>query len=162
MSQNVSHPQHDCPPRSGQPSARPIISALKHFVPRYCLTFHRHLGRYRAVLSRDSVRYPACQVLNVSDEPSDESEADELKDLDDRLKAIEARKRKPVDASAEVGANQGFQALGELLGGILGGLGLGWLSDHYLHTTPWGMIVGALLGMVAAVYAVVKSGERRP
>ncbi len=98
----------------------------------------------------------------MSDEPPDDQATDELKDLDERLKAIEARKRKTVDTSVEVGANQGFQALGELLGGILGGLGLGWLSDHYLHTTPWGMIVGSLLGMVAAVYAVVKSGERRP
>lgn len=98
----------------------------------------------------------------MTDEPPEHHSAeDRLKDLDQRLKAIETRERseKP-DASAEVGANKGYQALGELLGGILGGLGLGWLSDHYLHTRPWGMIAGAILGMVAAVYTIVKTSQK--
>ncbi|ESQ92261.1 hypothetical protein ABENE_08850 [Asticcacaulis benevestitus DSM 16100 = ATCC BAA-896] len=99
-------------------------------------------------------------MLNVTDEPPDtSSDQDELKDLDKRLKAIEARKRKTQDHSGEVGANKGYQALGELLGGILGGLGLGWLSDEYLHTRPWGIIIGGILGMIVAVYAVVKSSQ---
>jgi len=86
---------------------------------------------------------------------------DQLKDLDQRLKAIEVRERREKpDASAEIGANAGYQALGELIGGILGGLGLGWLCDHYLHTLPWGMIAGAILGMVAAVYTIVKTSQK--
>lgn len=101
-------------------------------------------------------------MLNVTDEPPDGSEADRLEDLDQRLKAIEARKRKSVDTSAEVGANKGLQALGELVGGILGGLGLGWCVDTYVfHSKPWGMIVGTLLGMVAAIYAMIKSSQKR-
>ncbi|MBW8882495.1 MAG: AtpZ/AtpI family protein [Asticcacaulis sp.] len=97
-------------------------------------------------------------MLTVTDEPPYEPLTDdELKDLDDRLRAAEARQRKTVDAKAEIGTNQGLQVLGELVGGILGGLGLGWLVDHYLlGSTPWGMIAGALLGMVASVYLVVK------
>ncbi len=67
----------------------------------------------------------------MTEEPPDRSEADELKDLDERLKAIEARTRKSVDSGAEVGANKGFQVLGELLGGIFGGLGLGYLVDRF-------------------------------
>lgn len=100
-------------------------------------------------------------VLTVTDEPPNgPSTDDELKDLDDRLKAAEARQRKTVDASAEVGANQGLQVLGELVGGILGGLGLGWVVDHYLlGSTPWGMIIGVLLGMVASIYLVVKRSQ---
>ena len=98
----------------------------------------------------------------MTDEPPDtSSDQDELKDLDKRLKAIEARKRKTQDHSSEIGANKGYQALGELLGGILGGLGLGWLSDEYLHTRPWGIIIGGILGMIVAVYAVVKSGQSK-
>ena len=94
----------------------------------------------------------------MADDPDDEA----LKDLDARLKAIDARQRPEKDVGAEAGASQGFKVLGELLGGIFVGLGLGWVVDHYvLHTTPWGMIVGCLLGMVAAVYAVVKSGQNR-
>ena len=99
----------------------------------------------------------------MTEEPPDKtSTQDELSDLDSRLKAIEARNRKTIDSSAEVGANKGFQALGELVGGILGGLGLGYVCDHYLfHTTPWGMITGSILGMIVAIYAVVKSSQDR-
>ena len=98
----------------------------------------------------------------MTDEPPvDPASEDELKDLDQRLKAIEARKRGKADHSAEVGANQGYQALGELIGGILGGLGLGWLCDKFLGSTPICMIAGAILGMVAAVYLIVKQGQSR-
>ncbi len=97
----------------------------------------------------------------MSEELPQGSEGDPLDDLDKRLKAIEARKRKTVDAGAEVGAGKGFQVLGELLGGIIGGLGLGYLVDRFAHTLPWGMIVGTILGMVAAIYAVVKSSQDR-
>lgn len=100
-------------------------------------------------------------VLTVTDEPPyGSSPDDELKDLDERLKAAEARQRKTADHSAEIGANQGYLALGELIGGIGGGLGLGWLIDTYvLGSQPWGMIAGALLGMVAAIYLIVKRGQ---
>lgn len=99
----------------------------------------------------------------MTDEPPDGSKSDELDDLDRRLKAIEARKtRQQIDAGKEVGAGKGYHALGELLGGILGGLGLGWAADTYLfHSKPWGMIIGTLLGLVAAVYAIVKSSQNR-
>ena len=98
----------------------------------------------------------------MTDEPPvDPHSEDELKDLDQRLKAIEARKRGKGNHSAEVGANQGYQALGELIGGILGGLGLGWLCDKWLGSTPICMIAGAILGMVAAVYLIVKQGQSR-
>lgn len=96
----------------------------------------------------------------MTDEPPDGNSDDKLEDLDNRLKAIEARGRKSKDVGAEVGANQGFQVLGELIGGILGGLGLGWGLDKYvLHSTPWGMIVGSVLGMVLAVYLVAKRSQ---
>ncbi len=98
----------------------------------------------------------------MTEEPPDGSKTDDLDDLDRRLKAIEARRRKTVDPSAEVGANKGFQVLGELLGGILGGLGLGWLADTYIfHAPPWGMIVGTILGMIVAMYAIIKSSQSR-
>ena len=98
----------------------------------------------------------------MTDEPPVDPDAQkELKDLDQRLKAIEARKREKKDFSHEVGANQGYQALGELIGGILGGLGLGWLCDHYLGTKPFGVIVGAILGMVLAVYLIAKRGQTK-
>jgi ATP synthase protein I len=44
----------------------------------------------------------------------------------------------------------------EFIAGILGGGGLGWLIDHFLGTSPWGLIVFVLLGFVAGVYGVMR------
>ena len=47
--------------------------------------------------------------------------------------------------------------LGEVLGGVLGGLGLGWLLDRLAHTGPWGVIGGLLIGSGVSIYAAVKT-----
>jgi ATP synthase protein I len=44
----------------------------------------------------------------------------------------------------------------EFIAGILGGGGLGWVVDHFLGTSPWGLIVLLLLGFVAGVYNVMR------
>ncbi|HIC09582.1 MAG TPA: hypothetical protein EYO62_05990 [Aquificales bacterium] len=36
-----------------------------------------------------------------------------------------------------------------IVGGIIAGLLLGYLFDHFFKTEPWGLIVGFLLGVVA-------------
>ncbi len=102
-------------------------------------------------------------MLSVTEEPDHhDPDGKALKDLDARLKAIDARQRQAKDKPAEAGMNAGYQALGSLFGGILVGLGLGWVVDHYVHTLPWGMVVGSLLGLVAAIYTIVKAGQDRP
>jgi len=69
------------------------------------------------------------------------SEAERLKALDAHLKVIEARQlKKEKDWTSEKGSHAGMQVLGELLGGIFGGLGLGYLLDQATGSTPWGMI----------------------
>ncbi|BBF79820.1 AtpZ/AtpI family protein [Asticcacaulis excentricus] len=97
----------------------------------------------------------------MNNDPDHETSS-KLDDLERRLNAIEQKKRrKETDhAESEAGAGKGYQALGELLGGIFIGLGLGWLSDEHLHTRPFGMIVGAIVGLITGVYAVVRSGQR--
>ena len=54
----------------------------------------------------------------------------------------------------------GYRLLGEAIGGILGGLGLGWVFDHFAHTTPFGLVIGLLLGTAASAYAAVKSADQ--
>jgi ATP synthase protein I len=54
---------------------------------------------------------------------------------------------------------EGYRLLGELIGGLLGGLGLGWVVDYFAHTTPFGMVIGLLLGTAASTYLVVKSAD---
>jgi ATP synthase protein I len=92
------------------------------------------------------------------DPPRDEA----LKRFDERYKALEeSSRRKPQRFEAGVGAEAGYRVLGELLGGILGGLGLGWVLDRIAGTTPWGLIGGVVIGTAGAVWLVARSAMAR-
>lgn len=41
---------------------------------------------------------------------------------------------------------------------IVGGL-LGYGIDYFLHTTPWGLLIGLLLGAAAGVWNMVRSAR---
>jgi len=89
--------------------------------------------------------------------PPERDEA--LKRLDDRIDAMAAsnvRKVRPV----ETGAEAGYKVVGELFGGIIGGLGLGWTLDRFAGTTPWGLIGGVVIGMTASILLIVRSAGR--
>jgi ATP synthase protein I len=110
------------------------------------LTLFKRLYRFRAILR--SRREPP---------PPERDEA--LKRLDERIDAMAAstvRKARPVEAGAEAG----YKVVGELFGGILGGLGLGWTLDRFAGTTPWGLIGGVVIGMTASILLIVRSAER--
>ncbi len=55
---------------------------------------------------------------------------------------------------------EGYRLLAELIGGVLGGLGLGWLADRFAHTSPWGIAVGVSLGAGASVFMAVRTAAR--
>ncbi len=40
---------------------------------------------------------------------------------------------------------------------VLAGLGLGYLADRVLHTSPWFLLVGLVLGVVAGGLSVVRT-----
>ena len=42
-----------------------------------------------------------------------------------------------------------------MVGGILAGIGLGYLADKYLGIYPWGVIVGVILGVIVGSYGVI-------
>ncbi len=89
--------------------------------------------------------------------PPERDEA--LKRLDERIDAMAAstvRKARHV----ETGAEAGYKVVGELFGGIFGGLGLGWTLDRFAGTTPWGLIGGVVIGLAAAILLIVRSSER--
>ncbi|MGI9169824.1 MAG: AtpZ/AtpI family protein [Caulobacteraceae bacterium] len=46
-----------------------------------------------------------------------------------------------------------------MLGGVLGGLGIGWLVDRFAHTGPWGVLGGLLIGAGVSVYATVQTAS---
>lgn len=89
-----------------------------------------------------------------------------LTTLDERLKALrdrEEERNRPV-AGAETDANYraGSRVLSELLGGVAGGLFLGWLIDHFAGTSPWGLLVMLFLGIFVAFRNIIRISNRRP
>jgi len=91
----------------------------------------------------------------------DETSHGALKSLDHQLDAFEASRASKPSKPALMGmgdsASDGFRLLGQLLGGVLGGLGLGWLVDHFAGTSPLGIVGGLLIGAGLSIYAAVRS-----
>ena len=73
----------------------------------------------------------------------------------DRFEASRAPTKPPLSGIGEVG--DGYRLLAGLLGGVFGGLGLGWTFDHFVHTSPFGLISGLLIGLGVSIYAAVRS-----
>ena len=94
-------------------------------------------------------------------QPDDESQ-EALRRLDQRLDAFDGqRASKPLAAgAAERGVGEGYRLLGEVIGGVVGGIGLGWAFDYFMHTMPIGVVVGLLLGTAASAFVAVKGAER--
>jgi len=85
--------------------------------------------------------------------------------LDRRLAEFQNREIKTDQNSSESGDGAarasamalGFRLSSELVAGVaVGGL-LGWSFDHWLSTSPFGLIVFVLLGFTAGVVNVVRS-----
>ncbi|HEX3364416.1 hypothetical protein [Phenylobacterium sp.] len=56
---------------------------------------------------------------------------------------------------------QGYRFVGEVVGGVLGGVGLGWLLDHYAKVTaPWGVVGGLLIGTGFSIFTAVTAVGR--
>jgi len=91
----------------------------------------------------------------------DETSHGALKSLDHQLDAFEASRASKTSKPSLMGmgdsASDGFRLLGQLLGGVFGGLGLGWLVDHFAGTSPWGIVGGLLIGAGLSIYAAVRS-----
>jgi ATP synthase protein I len=81
---------------------------------------------------------------------------DPLGGLDRDLEAFEVTRRAKTGAGNFGGAaNEGYRVLGQMLGGVLGGVGLGWFADRLAHTSPWGLVLGLLIGTGLSIYAAV-------
>jgi len=88
--------------------------------------------------------------------PRDEA----LQSLDERLGAAEAAQARKVSPDTHAAMAQGYRFVGEVVGGVLGGVGLGWLLDHFAHTQPWGVVGGLLIGTGLSIFAAVSSAAK--
>jgi ATP synthase protein I len=89
---------------------------------------------------------------------------DPLGRLDKRLEAFDAQRQKPprdgMLSGAGSGASEAYGLIGQMLGGVFGGVGLGWLLDHFAHTGPWGLVGGLLIGMTISIVATIQTARR--
>jgi ATP synthase protein I len=94
--------------------------------------------------------------------PDQDDESDgALGRLGDQLDAFDAKRVRQVKTFGEAeGAGEGYRLLAMLIGGVIGGLGLGWFLDRLAHTSPFGLIGGLLIGAAAAIFAIFRSASR--
>ena len=92
-------------------------------------------------------------------QPDDQPE-EAMNRLGEELQAFEAGRARSASSRASRGIGEGYSLLAQLIGGVLGGVGLGWLVDRFAHTSPWGMVIGVFAGTGLSVYAVALSASR--
>ena len=93
--------------------------------------------------------------------PPDETRDEAIRRLQQRAGALEARtvQKQPRDLGVQA-HSYGYRLLGLLLGGVAVGLGFGWAIDAVAKTTPFGIIVGVLVGFVVSVWLAVRTARQ--
>ena len=104
---------------------------------------------------------------------NDEKPAREPIGEDARIDALEARlaaarereleRNKPVGgAEADANYRLGNRVLAELIGGIGGGAFIGWVIDRFAGTSPWGLLVVMVLGIVVSFRNIIRMALQQP
>lgn len=74
-----------------------------------------------------------------------------------REQSAKAERRKASDAS---GLGQAFRLSAEFIAGVIAGGFLGWMLDSFVGSSPWGFIIGLLLGFGSGMLNMLRaSGE---
>ncbi|MBD2841545.1 AtpZ/AtpI family protein [Erythrobacter rubeus] len=104
----------------------------------------------------------------MSDEkPARESIAEDARidALENRLKAAREREDeriRPKIKGADANYRSGNRVLADLLGGIFGGMVIGWAFDALVGTLPWGLLVGLFVGIGVAFRNIIRAANARP
>ena len=93
---------------------------------------------------------------------SESGPPDPLRRLAKEIDKARSRTDEGDGAGRDVTAGGGALGFGlrvgiELIAALVVGLALGWLSDRYIGTRPWGLILGFLLGSAAGVVNVFRA-----
>ena len=92
--------------------------------------------------------------------PRKQTSQAEASSLDKRLAAAEAAQVNRVSGQAHLDMAQGYRFMGEVVGGVLGGAGFGWLFDHFTGLQPLGLIGGLLIGTGLSITVAVRAAAR--
>ena len=103
---------------------------------------------------------------------SDEKPAREPIHEDARIDALEARlkaarereeqRNRPQVQGVDANYRSGNRALASLLGGIIGGLVIGFAVDALAGIAPWGLLTGLFLGTASAFRSIILAAKTRP
>jgi len=103
---------------------------------------------------------------------SDEKPAREPNLEDARIDALEARlqaarereeqRNRPKVQGTDANYRSGNRALASLLGGIIGGLVIGFAIDALAGIAPWGLLAGLFLGTASAFRSIILGANTRP
>jgi len=103
---------------------------------------------------------------------SDEKPARDPIQEDARIDALEARlkaarereeqRNRPTVKGVDANYRSGNRALASLLGGIIGGLVIGFAIDALFGTEPWGLLAGLFLGTASAFRSIILGASVRP
>jgi ATP synthase protein I len=80
--------------------------------------------------------------------------------LDEELHAFEKSRARPASIGADRSIGEGYRLMAELIGGLLGGVGIGWFVDRLAHTAPWGIAIGVSVGAGVSVYMAARTAAR--
>ena len=93
-------------------------------------------------------------------DPAPGDAPDPLRRFDRDLTAFESSRQKSV-SSGWGGATDGYRVLGQILGGVFGGVGVGWLIDHFLHTPHHlGIVGGLMIGSGLSIFSAIRTASR--
>lgn len=115
--------------------------------------------RFRADQSRAAAVVVLARDAGPMPQPDDRPD-EALERLDEELQAFEAARARPASFEASRSIGEGYRLLAELIGGVLAGVGLGWLADQLAHTAPWGIAVGVALGAGLSVFMAARTAAR--
>jgi len=84
----------------------------------------------------------------------------EAQSLDQRLAAAEAARARLASGDSHRAMAQGYRFMGEVVGGVFMGAGLGWLADRFITPAPLGLVFGLLVGAGFSIFVAVRTAAR--
>jgi ATP synthase protein I len=84
----------------------------------------------------------------------------EANSLESRLAAAESAHARQASGESHRAMAQGYRFIGEVVGGVLMGAGLGWLVDRFAGTAPLGLVGGLLIGSGLSIFVAVRTVTR--
>jgi ATP synthase protein I len=91
----------------------------------------------------------------------DDKGPDRLRNFGERLDQTLKARQRPKSSGSEEGSalSLAFRAITELIIGVAVTMGVGWMLDRYLGTSPWLMLVFMPFGFAAGIWNVMRLGR---